>query len=171
MSAKTDRLRNRLSINPDDPPPTGPPQPQSAPGETSKVRGCTRMRPKLTSHGATALTGRGAERQPPPEVPTTNIFGMSVRDLARRWRAGAAHRRSVRLSWRDAIPPVDRFTVGAHPIEDGSDHLDVCATAAGPAEFPQFTGCPMVVVDRFIDGVGVGLAAAVAVDSQSQRGR
>lgn len=35
MSAKTDRLRNRLSINPDDQPPTGPPQPQSAPGENA----------------------------------------------------------------------------------------------------------------------------------------
>jgi hypothetical protein len=39
----------------------------------------------------------------------------------------------------------------------------MCSTT-GPAEFPQLTGCPMIVVDRLVNGVGVDLAGTVTVD-------
>jgi hypothetical protein len=45
-----------------------------------------------------------------------------------------------------------------------SDELDVCSTATGPAELPQLAGRPVIVVDRLVDGVGVDLAGAVAVE-------
>jgi hypothetical protein len=65
------------------------------------------------------------------------------------------------LSRCDPFPPVDGFAVGGHPIEKVSNHLDVCPTATGPAEFPQLAGGLVIVMDRLIDGVGVDLAGAV----------
>ena len=62
------------------------------------------------------------------------------------------------------FPPVDGFAVGGHLIEDVSDDLDVCPTAGPPAELPQLVGSSVVVVDGLVDGVGVDLANAVAVD-------
>ena len=35
---------------------------------------------------------------------------------------------------------------------------------AGPAEFPQLAGRPVIVVDRLVDGVGLDFASAVALD-------
>ncbi len=36
--------------------------------------------------------------------------------------------------------------------------------AAGETEFPQFSGGTVIVMDRLIDGIGVDLADAIAVD-------
>jgi hypothetical protein len=66
--------------------------------------------------------------------------------------------RSVPLQRRDPVPPVDGFAIGGHPIQDVSDDLGVCSTATRPAEFPQFAGRPMIVVDRLVDVVAVDFA-------------
>jgi hypothetical protein len=63
-----------------------------------------------------------------------------------------------------AFPPVDGFCVGGHAVEEVGDELDVSAAASGEAEFPEFCGGTVVVVDRLIRGIGVDLAGAVAVD-------
>jgi hypothetical protein len=68
------------------------------------------------------------------------------------------------LSGRDLFPPVDGFAVGGHLVEEVGDELDVCSTAAGPAELPELAGSSVIVVDRLVDGVGVDLAGAVAVE-------
>ena len=49
------------------------------------------------------------------------------------------------------------------PVQ-ASEELDVSAAASGEAELPQFRGGTVVVVDRLIGGVGVGLPGAVAAD-------
>lgn len=64
MSAKADQLRNRLSINPDDPAPTGLPQPQSAPGESepqepTAARPATKAAAKAKSQGRRAGPSEG----------------------------------------------------------------------------------------------------------------
>ena len=63
MSAKADQLRNRLSINPDDPPPTAPPQPQSAPGENAPTQEPTAAR-TATKAAAKAQPPRGRRAGP-----------------------------------------------------------------------------------------------------------
>ncbi len=60
-----------------------------------------------------------------------------------------------------AFPPVDGFFAGGHAVEQAGDELGMGATAAGETELPEFCSGTVVVVDRLIDGVGVGLAAAV----------
>jgi hypothetical protein len=56
------------------------------------------------------------------------------------------------------------LAIGGHRIEDVRDDLGVCSTATRPAEFPQFAGRPVIVVDRLVDVVGVDFAGPVAVD-------
>jgi hypothetical protein len=68
------------------------------------------------------------------------------------------------LSRRGPFPPVDGFVVGGHLIEEVSDDLDVCSPAAGPAELPQLAGSSLIVVDHLVNGVGVDLAGAVALE-------
>ena len=68
------------------------------------------------------------------------------------------------MSRRDLFPPVDGFAVGGHLIEEVGDELGVCSAAAGPAELPQLARSPVIVVDALVDGVGVDLAGAVAVE-------
>jgi hypothetical protein len=63
-----------------------------------------------------------------------------------------------------AFPPVDGFRVGGHPVEEVGDELGVGAPAAGEAELPEVRGGTVVVVDGLIHGIGVDLAAPVAVD-------
>ena len=59
------------------------------------------------------------------------------------------------------MPPVDGFCAGAHTAGEAGDELGVGA-AAGEAELPQCCGRPVVVVDRLIHGIGVGLTGAAA---------
>ena len=68
------------------------------------------------------------------------------------------------MSRRDLFPPVDGFAVGGHLIEEAGDELGVCSAATGPAELPELARSPVIVVDRLVDGVGVDLAGAVAVE-------
>ena len=68
------------------------------------------------------------------------------------------------MSRLDLFPPVDGLAVGGDLIEEVGDELDVCSAAAGPAELPQLAGSSVIVVDRLVDGVGVDLAGAVALE-------
>ena len=63
-----------------------------------------------------------------------------------------------------AFPPVDGFRARGHAVEDAGGELGVRAPAAGEAELPEFAGGAAIVVDRFVNGVGVDLAGAVAID-------
>ena len=82
--------------------------------------------------------------QPTPNVaPETNVGGNGQRSSS----ACGHATRSVVFSRRGPFPPVDGFAVGGHLIEEVSDDLDVCSTAAGPAEFPQLAGGSVIVVD------------------------
>jgi hypothetical protein len=49
-----------------------------------------------------------------------------------------------------AVPPVDGFGVGGHAVEEAGDELGVGASATGEAELPEFSGGPVVGVDRLI---------------------
>jgi hypothetical protein len=64
--------------------------------------------------------------------------------------------------WR--VPPVDGFCAGGHAVEEVGDELGVAAPTAGETELPEFCDGAAVVVDRLIDGGGVDLAGAEAVD-------
>jgi len=72
--------------------------------------------------------------------------------------------------WCGAFPPVDGFRARGHAVEDAGGELGVRAPAAGEAELPEFAGGAAIVVDRFVNGVGVDLAGAVAVDGCPRRG-
>ena len=48
-------------------------------------------------------------------------------------------------------------------FEHAGDDLDIRADAARPAEFPKLLGGPVVVMDRFVDGIAVDLTSAIAV--------
>jgi hypothetical protein len=54
---------------------------------------------------------------------------------------------------------------------DASYQLIVAAPAAGEAELPEFPGCAVIVVDRFVHGVGVDLAGPVTVHRRCDVGK
>jgi hypothetical protein len=68
------------------------------------------------------------------------------------------------LSRHGPFPPVDGLIVGGHLIDEVSDDLDVRSPAAGPTELPEFAGSSLIVVERLVNGVGVELADAVALE-------
>jgi hypothetical protein len=70
---------------------------------------------------------------------------------------------SPALSRSRAFPPVDGFGVSCHLIEHASDELIVGAPASGEAELPEFLGRAVVMVDRFVHGVGVDLTGPVTI--------
>jgi len=71
---------------------------------------------------------------------------------------------SLAPSRRSAFPPVDGFRVAGQPVQDAGDELSVATPTAGEAEFPEFPGGAMVVVDRLVQGAGVDLASPVMID-------
>jgi hypothetical protein len=71
---------------------------------------------------------------------------------------------AVWLAGGGALPPVDDLVIVGEPFEHPSDHLNMYADAARPAELPEFLGGTMIVVDRFVDGVGVDGPGTVSVE-------
>jgi hypothetical protein len=56
------------------------------------------------------------------------------------------------------------FAVGGQMIQEVGDELGLCSATAGPAKLPQLAGSSVILMDRFIEGVDVDFAGAVAVE-------